>query len=204
MLFALAVVSIAVVITLALSQNNTDYTTGNGDGALLSSLAENNENLDIDKPLAAAYEEDEGVLDAQGPSDSGSQQVYGTAVTTTGSRDNEDIIHVPDSGHFQLLSGTADQLQGTGPESSTPSPDHQSITRDNAYYVQAGSWKNPEYANNEFKRIRRHYPAAYLVTENNFHVIRIPGIANEAEGAHVLWDLNAKFNLRGLLISRKR
>ncbi len=118
LLFALAVVSLAVVITLALSQNSTDY-ADNRDGALLSSLAENNGDLDIDKPLAAGEEENEGALDVQGSADSGFQQVVGTAVTTAGSRDNEEIAQLPDAGNFQLLSGTTDQLNNTGAESST-------------------------------------------------------------------------------------
>lgn len=71
------------------------------------------------------------------------------------------------------------------------------------YLVQVGSWKNPEYSNEILPRLQEHYPDAYIVVENNFNIIRIPGVMSGEQGWIMLEEIEDKFNLTGLVITNE-
>lgn len=71
------------------------------------------------------------------------------------------------------------------------------------YYVQAGAWKNPEYAREMFEGLRRYYPELYIVVKNDFQIIRIPGIKDKEQGAAITRDIEDKFNLKPILVMNK-
>lgn len=76
---------------------------------------------------------------------------------------------------------------------------------DNAgFYIQVGSWKNPDYAREALDRLIENYPDSYIVVENNFHVIRIPDIMTKTEGTRIIKDIADKYSLRPLLALKRK
>lgn len=72
------------------------------------------------------------------------------------------------------------------------------------YYVQVGTWRNFSYAESTLSRIKQYYPTAYIVKQNDFEKIRIPGISTRKQGAIVSVDIEEKFNLKPLLVLKKQ
>lgn len=76
---------------------------------------------------------------------------------------------------------------------------------DNAgFYIQVGSWKNPDYARETLDQLIQYYPDAYIVVEKEFHVIRIPGIMTKTEGDLIIKEIEDKYNLRPLLALNRK
>ncbi len=72
------------------------------------------------------------------------------------------------------------------------------------FYIQVGSWINPVYARETWERLLPFYPEAYLVEDDNFHVVRIPGIMTIEQGYAIVTDIEAKTYLKPLLAQRTR
>jgi hypothetical protein len=76
---------------------------------------------------------------------------------------------------------------------------------DNAgFYIQVGSWKNPDYARETLDQLIENYPDSYIVVEKEFHVIRIPDIMTKTEGDRIIKDIEDKYNLRPLLALKRK
>lgn len=70
-------------------------------------------------------------------------------------------------------------------------------------YVQAGAWENNNYAQKLLVKIKKYYPEAYIVVQNNFSKIRIPGVLTKKQGAIVSRDIENKFNLKPMVVQKK-
>ena len=75
-------------------------------------------------------------------------------------------------------------------------------TGNNEYYVQVGTWRNFNYAEMTLSKIRPYYPNAYIVKQNDFKIIRIPGVLNKKQGAIVSNDIEKKFNLKPMIVQK--
>lgn len=72
------------------------------------------------------------------------------------------------------------------------------------YFIQAGAWKNPVYAREMLTKLKKRYPGTYMIDENGFHKIRIPGIRSESEGNNMIKALQQDFRIRPLLVAQKQ
>ena len=72
------------------------------------------------------------------------------------------------------------------------------------FYIQVGSWKNPDYAHETRDQLIEFYPDAYIVVEKGFHVIRIPGIMTKTEGNGIIKDIESKYKLTPLLFLTRK
>jgi hypothetical protein len=70
----------------------------------------------------------------------------------------------------------------------------------NEYYVQVGSWKNLNYAEEIFIKVKEMYHHANLVTHNNFFKIRISGVMSKREGVVISKNIKETLNLKSLLV----
>jgi hypothetical protein len=77
-------------------------------------------------------------------------------------------------------------------------------TGNDEYYVQVGALKNHNDAQKLLVKIKKYYPKAYIVVHNNFSKIRIPGVLTRKQGAVVSKDIEKKFNLKPMLVLKKR
>jgi cell division septation protein DedD len=69
-------------------------------------------------------------------------------------------------------------------------PDHDK------YYVQIGAWKNSGLAETMLKNIRKLYPNAYILIENDLHKVRIPGGQTKEEGIRISKDIEKKILIK--------
>jgi outer membrane protein TolC len=69
------------------------------------------------------------------------------------------------------------------------------------YYIQVGSWKNPDYAQNMLKRLKKQYPDVYIYKHNTFHKIRIPNVTSQPHGSKIITEITEKYNLNPLLVT---
>ncbi len=77
-------------------------------------------------------------------------------------------------------------------------------TGDDKYYVQVGASKNHNDSQKLLVKIKKYYPKAYIVVHNNFSKIRIPGVLTKKQGTIVVKDIENKFNLKPMLVLKKR
>jgi hypothetical protein len=92
---------------------------------------------------------------------------------------------------------TTDKAGQSGPSSAD-------IDSPTEFYVQVGTWKNPDYALETRDRLIEYYPAAYIIVEKDFHVIRIPGIMTKTEGDKIIKEIENTYNLRPLLSLKRK
>jgi len=71
------------------------------------------------------------------------------------------------------------------------------------YYVQVVASKNHDGAQKLLVKIKKYYPEAYIVVQNNFSKIRIPGVLTKKQGAFVSRDIEKKFNLKPMVVQKK-
>jgi hypothetical protein len=77
-------------------------------------------------------------------------------------------------------------------------------TEDNrGYYIQVGAWKNPKYAQEMLSKLKKYYPDARIIKQDNFNKVRIPGIMSKEKGNSIVKDIEDKFRLKALLVSIK-
>ena len=72
------------------------------------------------------------------------------------------------------------------------------------YYVQVGSWRNIEYAEDMREKLTSHYPEVFIIESNNFHKVRIPQITTEKQGTIISNNLMSKFDIRPMLVQKTR
>ncbi|MEN8262725.1 MAG: SPOR domain-containing protein [Nitrospirota bacterium] len=68
------------------------------------------------------------------------------------------------------------------------------------YYVQVGSWKNSRYAKRILMKLKKDYPEATIVAQNNFNKVRIPGPMTRKQAAIIFKDIEGKLNIRPLIV----
>jgi hypothetical protein len=78
--------------------------------------------------------------------------------------------------------------------------DKKIATVNNEYYVQAGSWRNYKYTEMILIKLKKYYPDVYIVEQNNFYKVRIPGVKTKKQGTFISKDMEEKFNMKPLLV----
>ncbi|MBI4681765.1 MAG: tetratricopeptide repeat protein [Nitrospirae bacterium] len=71
---------------------------------------------------------------------------------------------------------------------------------DSNYIMQAGAFRNLEYANDMVEKIKVNYLNAYIEQENGFNKVRILGIKNKGEADLIIKDINNKFKVDPFLL----
>jgi general secretion pathway protein D len=71
---------------------------------------------------------------------------------------------------------------------------------DRKYFIQVGAWKNVKYAQEALEKLRTRYPDTYLVEEDNFNKVRIPGTMTKKDNILILEELREKFDLKPVLV----
>jgi hypothetical protein len=72
-----------------------------------------------------------------------------------------------------------------------------------SYFLQVGAWKNSNYASRMLVNVKKYYPDAYMVAENGFIKIKVPGIKNKTQGNRILKDIKDKFGVTPLLVLKR-
>ncbi|UCH80294.1 MAG: hypothetical protein JSW20_11185 [Nitrospiraceae bacterium] len=72
------------------------------------------------------------------------------------------------------------------------------------YYIQVSASKNHNDAQNMLEKIKPYYPDAYIVEQNDFSKIRIPGILTRKQGVVMSKDIERKFNVKPILVLKKQ
>jgi Flp pilus assembly secretin CpaC len=86
------------------------------------------------------------------------------------------------------------------PDAGNTQPAGIEFMEGNDFFIQVGSWKKFEIARETMERLKNHYPGTYIVEQNNFSKVRIPGIRNREEGNILLEELKEKYDLNPLLV----
>lgn len=68
------------------------------------------------------------------------------------------------------------------------------------YYVQIGTWKNPDLAEKMFNKVREKYHETHIIVENNLHKVRILGVRTKQEGMDISQDIEKTFNVRPIVV----
>jgi general secretion pathway protein D len=74
---------------------------------------------------------------------------------------------------------------------------------DGEYFIQVGSWKHPEYAEEAFEKLKAGYPHTYITVINDFTTVRIPGITDQQQGRLIIQDLEETMNVEPILLPKK-
>jgi general secretion pathway protein D len=70
------------------------------------------------------------------------------------------------------------------------------------YYVQVGSWRNVEYAEEVKEKLSALYPGTFIYEDDTFHKVRIPQVMTEKQGNVISKDLRENFNLNPILVRK--
>jgi type II secretory pathway component GspD/PulD (secretin)/cell division protein FtsN len=70
------------------------------------------------------------------------------------------------------------------------------------YYVQVGSWRNIEYAEEVKERLSTLYPETFIYEDETFHKVRIPQVMTKKQGDTIANDLRENFNLNPILVRK--
>lgn len=98
---------------------------------------------------------------------------------------------MPESGNISKKETTSD---------SKRTFDTKNASFSNEYYVQVGSWKNFNYAEEIFIKLKEMYSDVHLVMHNNFYKVRISGVRSKKQGAVISALIEEKFNMKSLLV----
>lgn len=77
-------------------------------------------------------------------------------------------------------------------------------TEGKEYFIQVGSWRNPDYAQQHLEQLKKYYPDSYITLAKNFNVIRIPGVKTREEGVTISQDIEKKFNIKPLIVLKTK
>ena len=101
----------------------------------------------------------------------------------------------------------SDQVVTTRTSESVKSSDRNNIetpgpekSEGNNFFIQVGSWKQMEIAQDTMEQLKIHYPETYIIEQNNFSKVRIHGIRNREQGQLLLKEIKEKYNLNPLLV----
>ena len=81
-------------------------------------------------------------------------------------------------------------------------PENKNTEGDSNYFIQIGSWKNIEYAQEMLTKLKKDYPETYIVKITDFHKIRIPNILNKKQGDIISIDIEKRFSIKPLLVTK--
>jgi cell division septation protein DedD len=87
---------------------------------------------------------------------------------------------------------------------SETGPDALESTVSEQYYVQVGSWKNSDFAQNTLNDLRRYYPDAYIYEENNFFKLRIPDVKTREMGVAISQEIEKRFSIKSIVVLRTK
>lgn len=82
---------------------------------------------------------------------------------------------------------------------------NQSLTietepENNEYYVQVGSWKTLQYAEEMRTKLKKLYSHVQLIHHNDFYKVRVLGITSKTEGAAISQFIESRFKMKSLLV----
>jgi general secretion pathway protein D len=77
------------------------------------------------------------------------------------------------------------------------------MPRNDKYLIQVGAWRNVEFAEETLGKLRSSYPEIYIVKEDNFHKVRIPGIMTKKQVSIISTNLQEDFNLSSILVQKR-
>jgi hypothetical protein len=87
--------------------------------------------------------------------------------------------------------------------SSKPSLTDMS-TEGKEYFIQVGSWRNPNYVRKNLEQLKKYYPDSYITVGKDFKVIRIPGVKTREEGMTIAKDIETKFNIKPIIVLKTK
>jgi len=67
------------------------------------------------------------------------------------------------------------------------------------YYVQVGTWRKNQFAQDVIMKLKKYYPRAYMISSNDLTKVLIPGIETTLQGKKIIKDIENKFNLKPIL-----
>jgi len=76
------------------------------------------------------------------------------------------------------------------------------MAEENEFHIQVASLKDPVIAHGILSELKQDYPAVYLLIQNDFYKVRIPDIKTSEQGYDLLKDIEAKFNIKPILVKR--
>jgi hypothetical protein len=77
------------------------------------------------------------------------------------------------------------------------------VSSSSQYFIQIGAWKNPKYALEKLSQLKKYYPEAFIVVENNFNKVRIPTGMSKRQGTSRLKEIAGEFDIIPILIYKK-
>ncbi|MBI5055926.1 MAG: SPOR domain-containing protein [Nitrospirae bacterium] len=99
------------------------------------------------------------------------------------------------------------------PPADTPAPTEKKTlntekpapetTPSGKYFIQIGSWKDIRNAQGVLEKLKGDYPEAFIVEENNFNKVRVPGIMSKEQGLLIAKEIKKKLNVKPLLVRKK-
>lgn len=111
------------------------------------------------------------------------------------------IQNLPQSGKQQPLQEAGTKM----PEHDEVANSEQSMINkvsleNKEYFIQVGAWRTSAYSKKILAELNKYYPDAYIVKQNNFNKIRIPGIITISYGKQMIKDIEDKFNVKPMLV----
>jgi general secretion pathway protein D len=163
----------------------------------------NRDNLDDNRTVdTAAANRPSEISDAAGIEQPSSVNDF-TAAKPAASEDN---TH-PDAGETEVHPEPAvSDIESSGQDFNgiVAILDNQdsAITDFREYYVQVGSWRNIEYAEEIKEKLSALYPEIFIYEDDTFHKLRIPQVMTEKQGNVISRDLRENFNLNPILVRK--
>ena len=100
-------------------------------------------------------------------------------------------------GEEQGSEGEGEEMNITHADSP---PSSMAVSSGKEYYVQVGSWKNPEYALEALDKLKADYPDAYMTIAGDFHKVKIPHITSVTEGSRIIKYIKENLHFNALLV----
>jgi hypothetical protein len=135
------------------------------------------------------------------------EEMYGKDLLSAVAGNNQDgwtMLEYTGSGQSQAffkVTGSVTEDKAVKAEQAMTGT-HESESRE--YFIQVGSWKNPDYAEEVHKKIMKYYPDAYMVMRNNFYVLRIPGVITKTQGNIIAEEIQARFKFSSLVVMKSK
>jgi len=76
------------------------------------------------------------------------------------------------------------------------------VAKPNKFHIQVASLKDSDIAYGILSKLKQDYPSAYLFIQNDFYKVRIPDIRTSDQGYNLLNNIEAKFNIKPILVKR--
>jgi hypothetical protein len=89
-------------------------------------------------------------------------------------------------------------------ESLNKGPETVETVASKRFIIYVSAWQRKEYAMSIKKKIMSYYPDAFMVFENNHHIIMVPNIASYKEALSISKELAHRLNLSPLIYVQQR